>query len=68
MVRFKGFKTLEEAKQYKKEHGGYLCWEERTPKRKQLTERGKDYMLSVTFGGLDKERYPYCLQWNESQM
>lgn len=68
MVRFKGFKTLEDARQYKKEHGGYLCLEERTPKRKQLTERGKDYMLSVTYGGLDKERYPYCLQLNESQM
>ena len=29
----------------------------------QLTERGKDYMFAVQLGGLDKQKYPYCVQW-----
>ena len=64
MTEFKGFKTKEEAQKFQKEHGGYLCWEERTPKRKQLTERGKNYMYAVNLGGLDNNLYPYCVQWN----
>ena len=63
MTRFMGFKTKEEALAYQKENGGRLCWEERTPKRKLLTSRGTDYMFAVILGGLDKETYPYCLQW-----
>ena len=69
MTHFKGFGTMEEAKAFRKENGrGYICWEERTAKRKNLTERGKDYIMAVNYGGLDKERYPYCVQWNETQM
>lgn len=64
MVQFKGFKTKEGAKNFVKKHGGYLTYEERTPKRKQLTNRGKAYMQAVDFGGLDKSKYPYCVQWN----
>jgi len=64
MTGFKGFKTKAEAEKFRKEHGGIICWEERTPKRKQLTERGKDYMMAVTYGGLDRIKYPYCVQWN----
>lgn len=64
MTRFQGFATKEEAKQFVRKHGGFLCWEERTPKRKQLTNRGRDYMDAVVYGGLDKERFPYCVQWN----
>lgn len=64
MTQFRGFQTKEEAKDFQKEHGGYLCWEERTPKRRQLTERGKNYMFAVNLGGLDKDKYPYCVQWN----
>ena len=63
MMQFKGFKTKEEAKDFAKHNGGMICWEERTPKRKQLTERGKDYMFAVQLGGLDKQKYPYCVQW-----
>lgn len=65
MTRFQGFKTKAEADKFCKEHGGFMCWEERTPKRKQLTQRGKDYMDAVIFGGLDKDRFPYCVQWRE---
>lgn len=64
MTQFRGFKTKEEAKKFQKEHGGHLCWEERTPKRKQLTERGRNYMYAVNLGGLDSKTYPYCVQWN----
>ena len=65
MTRFQGFATKEEAQKYTRKHGGYLCWEERTPKTKKLTARGRDYMYAVCLGGLDKEKFPYCVQWNE---
>lgn len=64
MVGFQGFETKEQAQTFIKEKGGYLTFEERTPKRKQLTQRGKDYMMAVDFGNLDKDKYPYCVQWN----
>ncbi len=64
MVQFKGFETIEEAKTFRKENGGGLiCWEERTPKRKELTSKGMAYMDCVKLGGLDPEKYPYCVQW-----
>ena len=56
-----GFKTLEEAQKYQKEHGGLLCWEERTPKRKQLTRRGKEYLLAAGAIGLNTEKFPYLV-------
>lgn len=64
MTQFKGFETKEEALKFVKQNGGYLTFEERTPKRKQLTSRGREYMMAVHFGGLDKVKYPYCVQWN----
>ena len=64
MTQFKGFETKQEAQAFVKTHGGYLTFEERTPKRKQLTERGREYMMAVEFGGLCKDKYPYCVQWN----
>ena len=64
MTAFQGFKTKEEAKEFARKNGGVVCWEERTPKRKELTARGIDYMYAVNLGGLDKDQYPYCVQWN----
>lgn len=64
MWEFQGFATKEEATKYRKENGGYICWEERTPKRKLLTSRGKDYMLLTCemWGGYRK-KYPYIVAW-----
>ena len=64
MTQFKGFKTKKQAEAFVKQNGGYLTFEERTPKRQQLTSRGREYMMAVNFGGLNKELYPYCVQWN----
>ena len=63
MWQVQGFKTKEEAAAFRKEHGGLLCWEERTPKRKQLTRLGKEYMLAAGAVGLDKTKYPYLVEW-----
>ena len=47
---------------YRKKHGGYLTY--------AYTESGHksssytDYMYAVNLGGLNKEKYKYCLQWN----
>ena len=50
--------------QFKEKNGGYLVWEERTPKRKALTARGREYEMCVKLGGLDSRRYPYAVTWN----
>ena len=62
MTEFRGFKTKEEAKAYQKEHGGYLTYQYTKNGRKSASH--DDYMLAVWFGGLDAEKYPYCLQWS----
>ncbi len=58
-----GFKTYDEAKAFQKERGGMICWEERTPKRKALTRRGKEYRLAAGWVGLDTEKYPYLVEY-----
>lgn len=64
MVGFRGFATKEEAKAFQKEHGGLLTTRILTPSgRKPSTYR--DYMFAVHLGGLNEEKYPYCVQWNE---
>lgn len=64
MTQFKGFKTKEEALKFIKENGkGYLCWDKRTPKTNKPTGVGVDYGYAVHLGGLDAEKYPYCVQW-----
>lgn len=64
MTQFQGFETKQQAQDFIKEHGGRLTFEERTPKRKSLTSRGREYMMAVKLGGLDPETYPFCVQWN----
>ncbi|MBR1589537.1 MAG: hypothetical protein IJ657_00435 [Acidaminococcaceae bacterium] len=63
MWQVQGFKTKEQAKKFEKEHGGYLCWEERTPKTKKLTRKGKEYLLAANAIGLDTTKYPYLVEW-----
>lgn len=63
MTQFRGFRTLEEAKAFRRKDGGYLVWDERTPKRKQLTARGREYEMCVKLGGLDPKLYPYAVTW-----
>lgn len=60
MINFKGFKTKEEAKQFiKTNKRGLLCGKDGPHKQ--------DWKDCVTFGGLDKEQYPFAVQWRESQ-
>ena len=61
MTKFKGFVTKEEALRYKKENGGMLCTKYKKNGAKHPTYT--DYMFAVKFGGLDENKYPYCLQW-----
>ena len=64
MWEFQGFGTKDEAEKYHKENGGYICWEERTPKRKSLTKRGKDYMLLTCEMWVGyRKKYPYIVAW-----
>ena len=59
MTQFKGFAT-----KFRDDHGGYLVFEERTPKRKLLTNRGKEYEMCVYYGGLNRDLYPFAVLWN----
>lgn len=64
MTQFKGFETKEEALKFQKVHGGLLCYDKRTPKTNKPTGVGIDYGYAVHLGGLDAEKFPYCVQWN----
>ena len=55
--KYKGFETKEEAKAFRKEHGGYLC--ERDRKKDQIEFWG------MCMSGLDGDKYPYAVSWNE---
>jgi len=61
MWHIQGFETKEEAKDYQRTNGGHICWEERTPKRKQLTERGQEYMIGAQATCMDTVKYPYAV-------
>lgn len=63
MTGFKGFKTEAEAKEFQKKHGGILTKAYTKTGRKSQSYR--DYMFAVKLGGLDENKYPYCVQWNE---
>lgn len=62
MWRVDGFKTKEEANAFRKEHGGIVLWDERTPKRKQLTSVGKEYQIAMQATGLSREVNPYIVE------
>lgn len=62
MTKFQGFATKEEAKKYQKTHGGYLTYAYTKSGRKSSSYQ--EYMFAVKLGGLNEEKYPYCLQWN----
>lgn len=64
MTSFKGFETKEAAKAFIKEHGGLLTTCVPTKSGRKPSSYS-DYMLAVHLGGLDQEKYPYCVQWNE---
>ena len=65
MINFQGFKTEAEAKAFQKQHGGLLTKAHTSSGRKSSTYR--DYMFAVKLGGLDAEKYPYCVQWRERE-
>lgn len=64
MTGFRGFETKKDAKAFIKLNGrGSLSYES--------DENGKgyhqdEYRLAVNAGGLDSEKYPYCVMWNEA--
>lgn len=63
MTSFKGFKTKREAQEFIKKMGyGLLCY--RKSDTEQRGRHEKDYNCAVAFGGLNSEKYPYCVQWN----
>lgn len=60
MVQFQGFETLKEAQEFKKSRGGgLLC---------HAGHFADDYKMCVLYGGLNAEKYPYCVQWNITEM
>ena len=63
MTQFQGFATIKEAKAFQKNHKGILTYEKRTKKGKP-TGVGVDYEYAVMLGGLNREKYPYCVQCN----
>lgn len=63
MTEFKGFATMEAAKQFVKERGnGLICWDKKTKSGKPT--KTAEYYWFAAYAGLDTEKYPYCVQWN----
>ena len=61
MIAFKGFEKLEDAKKFKKENKkGMICGKE----SKTKSDRNH-YSEIVLFGGLNEEKYPWCVKWND---
>lgn len=56
MTRFQGFETKEAAEECVKKDGGVLCG-------KEDDDAYGDYSACVALGGLDIEKYPYCVVW-----
>ena len=64
MTGFKGFETKEEAQSFIRKNGGMLTTRVLTPSGRKPASI-KDYYLAVWYGGLDADKYPYCVLWNE---
>ena len=64
MTEFLGFATLEEAKKFSKSHGGIITYDKRNKRTGEPTGVGYYYYCAVVLGGLDKNKYPYCVQWS----
>lgn len=64
MTEFKGFKTEAEAKAFRKENGGGQIVTKYT-KTGRKSSTHDYYMQAVIFGGLNEDKYPYCVLWNE---
>ena len=61
MWEVRGFKAKKAAQKYRDANGGLVCWEERTPKRKLLTSRGKEYMIATSAINLDRDVYKFIV-------
>ena len=62
MYHVNGFKTKEDAVAFRQLYGGILLYEDRTPKRKELTEIGKEYMIATQATGINREEFPYVVE------
>ena len=63
MTQFQGFRTEKEARDFQKKNGGLLTYAYTKSGRKSSTYI--EYMYAVHLGGLNQDKYPYCVQWNE---
>ena len=61
MWRVDGFKTIEEAKAFKKENGGIVLWRKLTPTGRK-SNICKEYELAMRATGLDMEKLPYIVE------
>lgn len=64
MIQFKGFETKAEAESFIKSNGGILTTRVLTPTGREPASY-HDYKLAVICGGLNEDKYPYCVQWSE---
>jgi len=55
----KPFKTLEEAQEFKKKHGGVLY------KDVPRSRTKKDHLLAAQMFGFNAEKYHFSVNWNE---
>lgn len=61
MYRVDGFKTKAEADNFKKQNGGVVLWDKRTPTGRE-TAIAKDYRIATQATGIDRTKYPYVVE------
>ncbi len=63
-IYFLGFTSKTKAKAFKRKRGGVLCYAEDST---GYSKDGNAYKHAVLFGGLDRNRFPCCVQWEEDR-
>lgn len=58
-----GFKTKEEAQEFRKKRGGLVLWEEYTPKLHKPTTRCKDWIIATRATGIDTKEFPFVVEY-----
>jgi hypothetical protein len=57
---------LQAAKDFvKKQHKGCICYADNGNGKSRYKD---DYNCAVVYGGLNRKKYPFCVQWNETEM
>lgn len=62
MYQVNGFKTKQEAKDFKKENGGIILYHMVSIKTGKPTQIAREYDIAIAATGIDPKKYPYIVE------